>query len=92
MTPLEQLSTAVGIAGTIIGAVHWLIRRAEKRAAEREANRKEAERINSKLIALESLIGQMREDYEEDMKTMNGKLQEVQKDFAQFVQRLFFNK
>jgi membrane protein YqaA with SNARE-associated domain len=76
---LEKLAVLLSVVGSLCGGVMWLVGHINKRAKAREDAKLKAKEIEQKLLNLEANYGRLAED-----------LEEVRKDFAQFVQQLLF--
>lgn len=79
MITLDTLEKAIGLFILLGGGVLSLVRWLEKRAKEKEAARLWAKSIDEKLMHLESNNGRLTEE-----------LEDVRRDFAQFVQQMLF--
>lgn len=96
---IEAVVAIVGIMSAVGGFILWIVRHLEKKAAEREAAKQMAAQIKDKLLHLEANYGRLmeeREEFRKEVRQENQRLKEeledVRKDFAQFVQQLFFKK
>lgn len=78
---LEAVAVMISILGALIGGALWILKRIEKKAREKEAARQWAKGIDQKLLHLEANDGRITEE-----------LEDVRKDFGQFVQKLLFKK
>jgi hypothetical protein len=76
---LEKLAVLLSVLGTIGAGIVWLLNHLDKKARAREEAKLKAKEIEQKLLNLEANYGRLTED-----------LEEVRKDFAQFVQQLLF--
>lgn len=96
---IEAVGAIIGIMGAIGGFILWIVRHLEKKAMEREAAKQHARMISEKLLHLEANYGRLmeeREEFRKEVREENHRLKEeledVRRDFAQFVQQLFFKK
>lgn len=88
---LEKLVAILSpIAGT--GLLTWILQRWEKRNEAKKAALLKAKEIERRLETIENNYAEYRAEMQQANKELYEELKEVRADFAEFVQKLFFNK
>jgi septation ring formation regulator EzrA len=87
---LEKIALWASILTTVGGGVVWMLNHLDKRRAKKEAEKKRAQEIEQKMKDMEKQLISMSAHYGKAIEDLSKDLEEVRKDFAQFVQQLLF--
>jgi septation ring formation regulator EzrA len=87
---LEKIALWGSILTTVGGGVVWMLNHLDKRRAKKEAEKKRAQEIEQKMKDMEKQLISMSAHYGKAIEDLSKDLEEVRKDFAQFVQQLLF--